>query len=73
MLCLHLPCVLPYCGSFGPVPSGRLKRIKDIDNWPTLILYLSARGMSVTGEHGLYLCSGDGSCSAYETCSTWRR
>ena len=32
----------------GPVPSGRLKNLKDIDKWSSLNLYLPVRGMSVT-------------------------
>ena len=43
--------------SLGPIPSGRLKNLKDIDNWSSLSLYLPVRGMSVTCELGLYLYS----------------
>ena len=52
--------------SLGPIPSGRLKNLKDIDKWSSLSLCLSVRvGMSVTRELGLYLCSQDGSNSAF--------
>ena len=43
--------------SLGPIPSGRLKNLKDVDKWSSLSLYLPVRGMSVTCELGLYLCS----------------
>ena len=43
--------------SLGPIPSGRLKNLKDVDKWSSLRLYLPVRGMSVTCELGLYLCS----------------
>ena len=38
------------CGplSLGPIPSGRLKNLKDVDKWSYLNLCLSVRGMSVT-------------------------
>ena len=36
----------------GPIPSGRLKNLKDVDNWSFLSLYLQVRGMSVTCELG---------------------
>ena len=44
--------------SLGPIPSGRLKNLKDVDKWSSLSLYLPVRGMSVTCELGLYLYSG---------------
>ena len=43
--------------SLGPIPSGRLKNLKDVDKWSSLSLYLPVRGMSVTCELGLYLYS----------------
>ena len=43
--------------SLGPIPSGRLKNLKDVDKWSSLSLHLPVRGMSVTCELGLYLCS----------------
>ena len=43
--------------SLGPIPSSRLKNLKDVDKWSSLSLYLSVRGMPVTSELGLYLCS----------------
>ena len=43
--------------SLGPIPSGRLKNLKDVDKWSSLSLYLPARGMPATCELGLYLCS----------------
>ena len=43
--------------SLGPIPSGRLKNLKDVDKWSSLSFYLPVRGMSVTCELGLYLCS----------------
>ena len=46
--------------SLGPIPSGRLKNLKDVDKWSSLSLYLQVRGMSVTCELGLYLCSQTG-------------
>ena len=48
----------------GPIPSGRLKNLKDIDKWSSLSLYLSVRGMQVTCELGLYFVQSDGSSSA---------
>ena len=38
--------------SLGPIPSGRLKNLKDVDKWSSLSLYLQVRGMSVTCELG---------------------
>ena len=43
--------------SLGPIPSGRLKNLKDGDKWSSLSLYLPVRGMLVTCELGLYLYS----------------
>ena len=43
--------------SLGPIPSGRLKNLKDVDKWSSLSLCLPVRGMSVTCELGLYLYS----------------
>ena len=43
--------------SLGPIPSGRLKNLKDVDKWSSLSLHLPVRGMPVTSELGLYLCS----------------
>ena len=34
--------------SLGPIPSGRLKNLTDIDKWSSLSLYLLVRGMLVT-------------------------
>ena len=31
--------------SLGPIPSGRLKNLKDVDKWSSLSLYFSIRGM----------------------------
>ena len=39
--------------SLGPIPSGRLKNLKDVDKWSSLSFYLPVRGMSVTCELGL--------------------
>ena len=36
--------------SLGPIPSGRLKNLKDVDKWSSLSLYLPVRGMPVTCE-----------------------
>ena len=47
--------------SLGPIPSGRLKNLKDVDKWSSLSLNLPVRGMSVTCELGLYLNSRIGS------------
>ena len=33
--------------SLGPIPSGRLKNLKDVDKWSSLSLYLPVRGMPV--------------------------
>ena len=33
--------------SLGPIPSGRLKNLKDVEKWSSLSLCLSVRGMSV--------------------------
>ena len=33
--------------SLGPIPSGKLKKLKDVDKWSSLSLCLSVRGMSV--------------------------
>ena len=41
--------------SLGPIPSGRLKTLKDVDKWSSLSLCLSVRGMSVI--LGLYFGS----------------
>ena len=38
--------------SLGPIPSDRLKNLKDVDKWSSLSLYLPVRGMSVTCELG---------------------
>ena len=38
-----------------PIPSGRLKNLKDIDKWLSLSLGLLVRGMSVTSELGQLL------------------
>ena len=43
--------------SLGPVPSGRLKNLKDVDKWSSLSLYLPVRGISVTCELGPNPCS----------------
>ena len=43
--------------SLAPIPSGILRNLKDVDKWSSLSLCLSVRGMSVTCELGLYLCS----------------
>ena len=43
--------------SLGPISSGRLKKLKDVDKWSSLSLYLPVRGMSVACELGLYLYS----------------
>ena len=34
--------------SLGPIPSGRLKNLKDLDKWPSMSLCFSLRGTSVT-------------------------
>ena len=36
----------------GPIPSGRLKNLKDVDKWASMSICLSVRGMSVTCELG---------------------
>ena len=30
--------------AIGPIPSGRLKNLKDVDKWSSLSLYLSVMG-----------------------------
>ena len=44
----------------GPIPSGSLKNLKDVDKWPFLSLYLPLRGMSVTCELGAVPVQLDG-------------
>ena len=34
--------------SLGPIPSGRLKNLKDVDNWSSLSLYLSVSQLLVS-------------------------
>ena len=45
--------------SLGPIPSGRLKNLKDVDKWSSLSLCLSVRGMQVTMS--LYSVQSNGS------------
>ena len=47
--------------SSGPIPSGRLNNLMDIDKLASLNLNLSVREMSVTLKLRLYLCSEDSS------------
>ena len=41
--------------SLGPIPSGRLNNLKDLDKWSSLSLCLSVRGMSVILMTDLYM------------------
>ena len=50
--------------SLDLILSGKLKNLKNIDKWSSLSLCLSVKGMSVTRELGLCLCSADGSNGA---------
>ena len=36
--------------SLGSIPTGRLKKFKDVDKWPSLSICLSVRVISVIGE-----------------------
>ena len=36
--------------SLGPIPSGRITNLKDVDKWSSLNLCLSVRGMSVISD-----------------------
>ena len=47
-----------------PIPSGRLKNLKDVDKWASLSLYLPVRGMSVTCELVAVPVQSDGLNSA---------
>ena len=44
--------------SLDPIPSGRLKNLKDIDKWSFLSLFVSVRGMAVTLELGCTCSDG---------------
>ena len=50
--------------SLGPITSGRLKNLQDVDKWSSLSLYLPVRGMSVTCELGAVPVQSDGFNSA---------
>ena len=54
--------------SLGPIPSGSLKNLNDIDKWSSLSLYHPVRRMSVTWELGLYLCSQMG-LTEFDSCN----
>ena len=43
--------------SLGPIASGRLKNLRNVDKWSSLRLCHLVIGVSVTRESGLYLCS----------------
>ena len=49
--------------SLGPIPSGSLKKLRNIDNWSSLRSYLSVREISVTRELEAYLSTWIGSNS----------
>ena len=58
--------------SLGPIPSGRLQNLRDIDKWSPLSFCRSAREMLVITELGLYLHSQDGSNSILRLSGTRR-
>ena len=43
--------------SFGPIPNGRFKNVKDVDKWSSLSLCLSVRGNVTYLRVRLYLYS----------------
>ena len=59
--------------SLGPIPSGRLKNLKDVDKWSSLSLYLTVRGECQSLESLSCTCTVRvGHIESFESCSTWR-
>ena len=58
--------LLKYGGplSLGPIPSDRLKSLRDVGKWSSLSLCLSVRGISLERAWTVLLCSRYGSNSA---------